>query len=300
MSYPVTNSLQVVKELQWVKEATRGTTPNSPTFAAIPTRTFSPKPTVENIKYRKLGSPDLYKGIKLREMYDFGITYAPIDTNLLKYMVNIGATPSRDDSFTFVISQKHNSSNTLVEQYQIVKGASISDLTITVASGDIITVDSNWIANSISDWSTTSGLTGATFASALTATPWSPVNTGASPFTWDTGGTPKPYDVRSFKCGINHNPDRIQVVGQSQTTWINPTTREISLDMDVVWKDTSLQADTKTLTARNMTMQINSVTPTTLTFTDAYLESYDETVDAESTDAKVTSYSGFAASVSVN
>lgn len=296
MSYPITNSLQVVKELQWVKEATRGTTPNSPTFAAIPTRTFSPKPSIENIKYRKLGSPDLYKGIKVRELYDFGITYAPIDSTLLKSMVNTGTTPSRDDSFTFVISQKHNSANTLVEQYQIARGASISDVTITVASGDVVLVDSNWIASTISDWATTSGLTGAVYASALSAVPWSTVTTGINPLTFNS----QTYDVRSFKCAINHNPDRVQVVGQTQTTWVNPTTREISIDMDVVWKDTTLQADTKTLTARSATFQINSTTPTILTFTDMYLESYDETVDAESTDAKVTSYSGFAASVSVN
>jgi len=296
MSYPITNSLQVVKELQWVKEATRGTTPSSPTFAAIPTRTFSPKPSIENIKYRKLGSPDLYKGIKVRELYDFGITYAPIDSTLLKSMVNTGATPSRDDSFTFVISQKHNSANTLVEQYQIVRGASIGDVTITVASGDVVIVDSNWIASTISDWATTSGLTGATFSSPLSAVPWSTVTTGVNPLTFNS----QTYDVRNFKCAINHNPDRVQVVGQTQTTWVNPTTREISIDMDVVWKDTTLQADTKTLTARAATFQINSVTPTILTFTDMYLESYDETVDAESTDAKVTSYSGFAASVSVN
>jgi hypothetical protein len=49
-----------------------------------------------------------------------------------------------------------------------------------------------------------------------------------------------------------------------------------------------------------MTFQLNSTGPTVLTFTEAQIESYDETVSAESTEAKVTSYSGYAKSVSIN
>lgn len=68
--------------------------------------------------------------------------------------------------------------------------------------------------------------------------------------------------------------------------------------MDVVFKDTTIQADVKTLTPKVLTFQLNTA-PSTLTFTDAYLESYDETVDAESTEAKTVSYSGYAASVTL-
>src|SRR5215510_1323972 len=294
MSYPVTNSLQIVKELQWVKEVTRGTTPNAPSFLAIPTKSFSPVISAENIKYRKLGSPDLYKGILVAQLFGFKIVYAPIDVTLLKSMINLSGTGNRDDSFTFALSQKHNSAGTLTEMYQIIRGASIADVTLTINAGAIIEVSSNWIASSISDWATTSGLTTPTFAPTLTTTPWSSVTTGSNPLTWNS----LPYDVRKCKIKIDQNPDRIQVVGDTQIRWVNATTREISIDMDVVWKDTTLQADTKTLTPRVMSFNIFS-TPVTLTFTDAYLEQYDEGVDAESTDAKATSYSGFAASVSI-
>jgi hypothetical protein len=214
--------------------------------------------------------------------------------NFLKSMVNLTGTGNRDDFYTIFLSQKQNVTNTLTEQYQVARGCGISSVTISVKNGDLVMVDSDWIANSITDWVTASPFTTPTYATALTATPWSSVTTGASPLTFNALS----YDVRNFSCTINHNPDRVQVVGQSQTTWIQQTTREITIDMDVVFKDTTLQADTKTLTPRVMTFQLNSQ-PATLTFTDAYLESYDETVDAESTEAKTVSYSGFAASVAL-
>ena len=297
MSYPLTTSLRVIKELQWVKETTRGTTPSSPAFAAIPTKEFSPKPNVENIKYRKLGSPDLYKGIKVREMYDFGISYAPVALdNFLKSMINLTGTGNRDDYYTIFLSQQQNVTGTLTEQYQVARGCGISSVTISVKNGELVMVDSDWIANSISAWVTTSPFTTPTYATALTATPWSSVIAGA--FTWDTAGTPKVFDVRNFSCTINHNPDRVQVVGQAQTSWIQQTTRDITVSVDIVYKDTTAQADTISFTPRNATMVINN-TPVTLTFTDLYLESYDETVNADSTDAKTVSYSGYAANVSI-
>jgi hypothetical protein len=295
MSYPLTTSLRVIKELQWVKEVVRGTTPNAPAFVAIPTREFSPKISIENIKYRKLGSPDLYKGIKVREMYDFGISYAPIDSTLLKSMINLSGTGNRDDTFTFLISQEQNVSNVLTEQYQIARGAGISSVTVSINSGEIVSVESDWIASSVSDWATAHGLTTPTFATTLSAVPWSSTTTGTSPLLFN-GLT---YDVRNFKMTFNHNPDRVQVVGQSQTTWVTQTIREITVDMDVVYKDTSISADVKTLTARAATFQLNSTGPTTLTFTELYMEAYDENVSADSTDAKTVSYSGYAKSVTI-
>lgn len=296
MSYPITTSLNVVKELQWVKETTRGVTPTAPVFAAIPTQEFSPVPEIENIKYRKLGSPDLYKGIKVRELYEFELNYAPIDSTLLGAMINLTGTHNRDNSYTMLLSQLHNQAGTLVEQFQIARGCSIDEVTITVESGEIVMVESTWIASTISDWSTTAGLTTPTYAPALTATPWSTVTTGVNPLTWNS----QTYDVRSFECTISQNPDQVQVVGQTATTWVQPTIREIEFEMEVVWKDTTLQADAKSHTPRTMTFQLNSTGPTTLTFTEAAIEEYDETVSAEETEAKVTAYTGYAKSVSIN
>ena len=295
MSYPLSTSLQVQKELQWVKEVTRGSTPSSPAFVAIPTKEFSPKPKVENIKDRKLGSPDLYKGIKVREMYDFGISYSPVaNDNFLKSMINLGATPSRDDYYTIFLSQKQNVGGTLTEQYQVARGCGISAVTISVKNGELVMVDSDWIANTISDWVTASPFTTPTYATVLSAVPWSSAITGMV-FTFN--GTA--FDVRNFSCKIDHNPDRVQVVGQAQTTWIQQTTREISIDLDIVYKDTTVQADVKTLTARAASFVLNPAAPATLNFTDMYLESYDETVSADSTEAKTVSYSGYAASVAL-
>lgn len=251
---------------------------------------------MDNIKYRKLGSPDLYKGIPVRNMFDFGITYSPVDSTLLKNMVNLGSNPGREDSYTFFLSQKQNVTNVLTEQYQIATGCVVDNVSVSVAAGEAVVIDSQWIANSIAQWQTTSGFTSPTFATPLTTqVPWTSTTTGASPFTWNALN----YDVRSFKCTINQNPDRVILVGQSATSAVIPTIREITLDVDIVYKDTTLQSDAQTLTARTASMKINSVGPTTLNFTDAYLEAYDETVSADDTKAKTVSYSGFAASVSV-
>lgn len=212
-------------------------------------------------------------------------------------MINLtGGTHNRDTFYTFLISQTHNNAGTLTEQYQIARGCSAASVTLTVNSGEVVMVESDWIANSISDWSLTHGLTTPTFASALTSTPWSTVTTGANPLTWNS----VQYDVRNFSVTVNQNPDRIQVVGQTQTTWIQATIREITFTMDVVWKDTTLQADTKSHTPRTMTFQVNSTGPTTLTFTEATLEEYDESVSADSTEAKVVTYTGYAKSLSIN
>lgn len=279
-----------------MKETTRGVTPVAPAFAAIPTQEFGPVPSIENIKYRKLGSPDLYKGIKVREVYDFSLSYAPVDSTLLGAMINLTGTQNRDNSYTFLISQNHNNAGTLTEMYQVARGCSVDTVTITVNSGEVVTVDSDWIASTLSDWSTTSGLTTPTYATPLTLTPWSTVTTGTNPLTWNS----QTYDVRNFSVTVNQNPDRVQVVGQTATTWVQATIREITFTMDVVWKDTTLQADAKSHTPRTMSFQLNSVGPTTLTFTEAAIEEYDETVSAESTEAKVVSYSGYAKAVSIN
>jgi hypothetical protein len=243
-----------------------------------------------------LGTPDLYKGLKVRETYDFGVNYAPIDTVLLQYMINTGSTPSRDDSFTFVMSQKQNVSGTLTEQYQIATGCSISDVTITVKSGDVIMVESNWIANKINTWATANGFSNPTFATALSAAPLTALSPGSSAMTWNSVA----YDVRSMSVKVDQNPDRVQVVGQTGTTWIQPTIREITFEMDVVYKDTTLIADSVALTPRAMVWTLNSTGPKTLTFTNAYLATYDEDVSADDTSIKSVKYTGFAENVVIN
>jgi hypothetical protein len=300
LSYPITTSHKIIKELQWVKEITKGTTPSSPIFIAIPTQSFNPFTRSENIKYRKLGAEDFTRTIRTKTTYDFTLNYAPIDSTLLKSMINVRAVDvdvNRENSFTFLISQEQNDSGTLTEQYQIARGCMIDSVTITSNSGVLIIVVSQWVAFSISDWSTAHGLTTPSFASALTSTPWASLTTGANPLTFNGNS----YDVKRFSTTINQNPLITKLLDQAETTWIQPTVRDITIDLDIVYKDTSISADVKTLTPRTMTMSLNAVGAdwTTLTFTDVYLEAYDESVSADSTEAKIVSYEGFAGSVTI-
>lgn len=300
-TYPLTTSLKVVKELQWVKETIEGSTPSSPTFAAIPTNEFvvTTRADKDN-KFRKLGSADLTRVVKATENYDVSISYAPIVIDVLFYsMVNLtGAQGNRENSFTFLLSQQQNSAGTLVEQYQIARGCKISSVTLTVTNGQLVNIESEWLAATASDWSTSHGLSGSpSFAGTLTATPWSSRGTGASPLTF--GGNS--YDVRDFSVTINHNTDRTRVLDELGTVKLQPQIRDISIDMDVVYKNTVISQDVRTLTPRSMIMNLHveSGEIMDLEFSNVYLESYDETIDANSTDAKVISYTGYATFVTL-
>jgi hypothetical protein len=292
--YPITTSLKIVKELQHVKEIVKGSTPTNPIFTAIPTLEFTPTITGTNINFIKLGKADITQSITDTTDYDLSITYAPISSTLLESMVNLTGTDNRENSFTFLLSQQHNSgAGTLTEQYQIARGCNISSVTISVTSGEFVTVNSEWFAASISDWNASHGLSGTpVFGSALTTVPWSALTTGPSPLTFNGLS----YDIDNFSCTINHNTERVHPLTTNNATRIDPRIRDITIEVDIVYKNNVISQDVKTLTPRSMIMSLHNESGdiTTVEFEDVYLESYDETVNAESTDAKVISYTGYA------
>ena len=291
--YPITTSLKIVKELQHVKEIIKGSTPTNPNFTAIPTLEFTPTITGTNVNFIKLGNADITKSITDTTDYNLSITYAPISSTLLESMVNLTGTDNRENSFTFLLSQQHNNAGTLTEQYQIARGCNISSVTISVTSGEFVTVNSEWFATSINDWSASHGLSGTpVFGSALTTVPWSALTTGPSPLTFNGLS----YDIDNFSCTINHNTERVHPLTTNNATRIDPRIRDITIEVDIVYKNNIISQDVKTLTPRSMIMNLHNESGdiTTVEFEDVYLESYDETVNAESTDAKVISYTGYA------
>lgn len=309
--YPITTSLKVVKELQYVKETTKGLTPTSPSFTAIPTAVFIPKLRVIRRKYYKIGNPDLTKSLRYTTNYDFGISYAPAPVTgadaLLQSMISLTGSNNRADSYTMLLSQMHtNDTGVLVEQYQIAKGCTISSLTIRATARGLVYVNSVWMALSISDFSTSHGLTGTpTFAPALTTVPWTANNTGVSPLKFidlgPAGGGGLAYDVLNFTTTINHNIDRIAILDQLNTVRTDPGVRDIDITMDIVYKDSKVSQSAKTIVSQQIEMQLHADESviTVLTFTGVFLERYAETVDAEIKNAKVVSYSGIASTLSI-
>jgi hypothetical protein len=308
-TYPITTSLKVIKELQYVKEITKGVTPTSPLFTAIPTAVFVPRLREVRTKYYKIGNPDLTKSLKHTINYDVGISYAPAPVTtdaLLESMINLTGSNNRENSYTFLLSQQHNNAGTLAEQYQIARGCSISSLSIRANARGLVFVGSSWMALSVSDWALSHDLTGTpTFAPALTTVPWTANNTGTSPLKFidlgPVGAGGLSYDVRAFSAMINHNTERISILDQLNTVRINPGVRDIEITVDIVYKDNKVSQSAKTITSQQIEMQLHADESviTVLTFSGVFLERYNETVDAEIKDAKVVSYSGTASAVSI-
>jgi hypothetical protein len=298
MSFPVTTSLKVVKPLQYVEETTRGVTPTSPTLVnAGPIQDFTPNTETNSVNYRMLGSPDLYKVLKTGERYSFDITFNPIDLNLVEYGVNLTGTRNRDDTLTFLLSQMMypGTGSSLTEHYIIAKGCSCDSTSIDI-SLEAVNVSQTWIANDIPIPTTTHGLGTPTFASAITASPWTGLAAGTKSLTFN--GTD--YVLRGFSCTISHNTDQFQPIGEANVFATIPTIRDISGSFDVLHSGTTLQADTEAVTPRTATIKLNDATGgiyDKLTFTDMYLTSYNETISATATEAKTVSYNFVAKSV---
>lgn len=295
MSFPVTTSLKVQKPLQYVVETTRGVTPASPTFInAGPIQEFTPNTETNSVNYRMLGSEDLYKVIKTGERFSFDITYNPIDRNLISKGINLtsDATNNREQSLTFLMSQLMypGTGTDLTEHYIIAKGCSCDSTSIDI-SLEAVNVSQTWIANDIPIPTETHGLTTPTFASAITATPWTGITAGSKALTHN--GTD--YVLRSFSCTVSHNTDQFQPLGEANVFATIPTIRDISGSFDVLHSGTDLQQDAEDVTPRTATVKLS--TDTKLSFTDFYLTSYNETISATATEAKTTSFNFVAKSV---
>jgi hypothetical protein len=297
MSFPVTTSLKVQKPLQYVVETTRGVTPASPTFInAGPIQEFTPNIETNSVNYRMLGSEDLYKVLKTGERFSFDITFNPIDKNLLSKGVNLttDATHNREQSLTFLMSQLMypGTGSSLSEHYIIAKGCSCDSTSIDI-SLEAVNISQTWIANDIPIPTTTHGLTTPTFASAITAAPWTGITAGSNSLTF--GGDD--YILRGFSCTVSHNTDQFQPIGEANVFATIPTIRDISGSFDVLHSGTDLQADTEAVVPRAATVKLS--TDTKITFTDMYLTSYNETISATATEAKTVSYNFVAKSAVV-
>jgi hypothetical protein len=297
MSFPVTTSLRVVKPLQYVVETTRGVTPSSPTFVnAGPIQEFTPNTETNSVNYRMLGSPDLYKVLKTGERFSFDITFNPIDKNLLSKGINLDSqdvTHNRDQTLTFLMSQQMNAAGTLSEHYIKATGCSCDSTSIDI-SLEAVNVSQTWIANDIPIPTTAHGITTPTFASAITASPWTGLTAGSSSLTHNSNS----YILRGFSCTVSHNTDQFQPIGEANVFATIPTIRDISGSFDVLHKDNVLSTDCENVTPRTATVALS--TDTKLTFTDMYLTSYNETISATATEAKTVSYNFVAKSVKVD
>ncbi|MGD1837502.1 MAG: hypothetical protein ACPKPY_05530 [Nitrososphaeraceae archaeon] len=293
MSFPITTSLRVVKEPQWVLETTRGVMPDPASFTwAGPIQDYSYTVDTNSVNYRKLGSPDLYKVIQNGQRFQFDLAYNPVDRVLLSKGVNLDSedsTHNREQSLSFLLSQEMNNAGSLAEHYIVAKGCSCDSTTVDV-SLEAVNVSQTWIANDIPIPSTSEPITTPTYATPGTQEPWTGITSGSDPLTW--GGTS--YTPRTFSATVSHNTDQIQPLGEANVFATIPTIRDITFSFDIIHEDNTLVSDADSVTPKELIYKLS--TDTQLKFTDAYITSYNEAISATSTEAKTISYSGVARS----
>jgi hypothetical protein len=188
-----------------------------------------------------------------------------------------------DQSLTFLMSQQMNNAGVLAEYFILAKGCTCDSTSVDI-SLESVNVSQTWIANDIPIPTTAHGLTTPTFASAITASPWTGLSAGGSSLTHN-GNT---YVLRGFSCSIGHNTDQFQPIGESNVFATIPTIRDISGSFDVVHEDNALSTDTEAVVARAASVKLSA--DTKITFGDMYLTSYNETISATATEAKTISY----------
>jgi|SRR5687767_8341921 len=296
MALAVTTSLKVVEEPQWIKETTFATIPTTGTMQhGGPIKTFSYSVETNAVDYRKLGSPDLYKILKLGERFMLDINFQPIDKTLICKAINLledDATDNREQSLTWYFSQMMNNAGVLAEFFVVAKGCLPNTVTIDI-SNEAVDVSINYTVSDIPVPSMTDPLDPAVvLASDITADPWTGLSGGANSISWNAAN----YKLRAFSTTINQNVDEVQAIGDALVFAAFPTIREIGFNFDVVHANNNISTDARAVTARAMVVKLHS-TLAKLTYTDAYAVAYNEEISATDTSVKTISYQGRAKKV---
>lgn len=295
MSYIPTGAFYIQKRPQYVEESTFGTTPSSPTFLSVGSmQDMAYNADIPNVKYRQLGSRDIYQVIKTGEMYGIVFKYQPFNTNFMKYGTeypNLSATGNVAKSLSMVWSQNINN----VENFFLASGFRTERIEIDVTETAVM-VTQTMVGKNISTPTTTYPGTGTpTYAAADTGNPWTGLTSGSLPLTINSLN----YDVTRFRVSVAQNLDKVKPNGETVIKFLEPTNRDIVVDMDMVVQNTTTLADVKTLVARNATYMLNSATSSQISLTNLYLEKYASSDSPTQNKIKMASFSGVAQSLTI-
>jgi len=292
---------------QYVEETTFGTTQSSAVFvdASIINST---KTTYANASemYRKLGKRTMYKYLKMGTDNTWSCSFSPVDTALMRYASENGnalgtLTGTIDKSLTFINSAYRNtpgSNGPLVETFILRQGSKCDSMTVTTTSRGMVTVDMDWItANITTNTTANGGLTTPTFVAApTTAAPWSNLTGGTSKLT--IGGVVYPFKSCSFT--VNNNLDAVDIDGNDNVVWLEPTTKEVTFTCELlIQKDLAIESQITAGTGVAASLVLNSTGPKTASFTNLFLNNKSEDDDSSETTVKTATYSGSAEDVSI-
>lgn len=296
MSYAPTGAYFFVKRPQYVEEATFGVTPTSPTFISVGSMNdMTMSADMTNIKYRQLGSRDLYQIIKTGEIYGIVFKYAPFNTNFMKYGTEYwtaAATGNIAKSVSIVWSQNING----VENFYLASGVRTERIDIDILAEATISVTQTLVAKSITTPSAAYPGTGTpVYAAVDSGSPWTGITGGSLPLTINSLN----YDVTRFRVSVTQNLDKIKPNGESVIKFLEATNRDVTVDMDMVIQNTATLADVKTLVARAVTYTMNAANPSAISLTNLCLDKYTSADSPTQNKIKMASFAGTAQSVTV-
>jgi hypothetical protein len=249
---------------------------------------------ISNVHYRQLGSRDLYSVIKTGEVYGIVFKYQPFNTNFMKYGTEYwtaSATGNIAKSVSLLWSQNVNG----VENFYLASGVRTESIDIDTTE-TAVSVTHTLVAKNISTPTSTYPGTGTpTYASTDVGSPWSGIFGGSLPLTINSLN----YDVTRFRVGVSQNLDRVKPNGETQIKFLEATNRDITIDMDMIVKDTVSLADVKTLVARTASYSLNAATSSSVSLTNLYLEKYTSSDSPTANKVKMASFSGTAQSVTL-
>ena len=296
--YTLTGGWNVVKMFQYVEETTYGTTPTaSPVFVNPgPIVDISDSQETQAIKYRMVGSRDIYAMIKTGEAYSFDVTFNPLNTDLLEYAINIPGVGTKNigKSLSFVKSQTINGS----EMYTIYKGCRADSIDISITADSAVECTVSYICSDITVPSTSHGLTTPSFAAAPSGTPWTNLDGGVGPLRIGGNAATNIVDTPSFSASITHNIEQVKPNGTTIVKFVEPTLRDVTFEFDTWHWDTTQITARKNLTSRVMKYKLH--TSAQLDFQESWLESLGMSDSTSDTTPKIESYTGTAKACAVN
>jgi len=260
----------VVKNPQYVEEATYGTFPTNPTMNWIgAVDNFDPKADMQSIMVPQVGTEDLRYILKGAEVYTVDLEFGLQTSTFAKYGISSqgGGAGTIDKSLSVLFSAKLNT----VENYVQVLGSRIGSFTISSQTGQLTKAKCQLQAKAIPLPSSSSPIGLGSFATDPATNPWTFYDGGANPITI---GAVNP-DVREFSVTFERNLERLHVLGQSQQKFLPPKQRRITGSFTIVWEDVSQYTNLTSDTGVTITWVLKTAT-STLTLSGCKLHKLDD------------------------
>ena len=252
---------------------------------------------MQGIRYRQLGTRDLYSDIRTGQLFTLTFKYQPFNTTFMKYgteLPNYGATGNIAKSVSILWSQNINN----VENFFLAQGCRTDTTDIDITENAVMvtqTILASNVSTPASSFVAAGGTGTPTYAGVDVGTPWVGLSGGSGPLQINS----LPYDVERFRINIKQNLDKIKPNGETFLKFLEPTNRDITIDMDMILKDTVTMADAKTLTARAATYMMNSASTSQISITNLWLDKFNSSDSPTANKAKRISFSGVAQSATI-